>query len=135
MNCCSPGIARFAAEGLNVGIERANNTWVICVHQDVFLPPRPDHRLLDQLERATRQFGPIGVEGVDGVCKPREMVLSSRPARRTPPPREPTALRGQSRRSGFLTDKGSSTAVESLPKVSTLDELLLVLNPGIRPCD
>ena len=121
-NCSS------AAEGLNVGIERANNTWVICVHQDVFLPPGWDHRLLDQLERATRQFGPIGVEGVYGVCKPREMVLSSSGAhverhRPESPPRFAVNRAGRVFSHGQRLFDGRDVPA----KVSTLDELLLVV--------
>ena len=60
-------------DGLNViaklqsGLERADNAWVVCVHQDVWLPTGWDFRLMRQLREAERRFGPIGVAGVYGV--------------------------------------------------------------------
>src|SRR5262245_44517260 len=45
--CLSPGTIHeviavancpSAAGGLNIGLERAKHGWVLCVHQDVFLP-------------------------------------------------------------------------------------------------
>ena len=62
-----------AAEGLNLGIARARHAFVVCLHQDVYLPPGWDRTLIQQLEAAARQFGPIGVAGVYGVSKPLEM--------------------------------------------------------------
>jgi hypothetical protein len=59
--------APSAAAGLRMGLERARNWWVVCVHQDVFLPEGWDQRLARQLAEAERRFGPIGVAGVYGV--------------------------------------------------------------------
>ena len=60
-NCTS------AADGLNAGLERARHEWVVCVHQDVFLPKGWHRCLARQLREAERRFGPIGVAGVYGV--------------------------------------------------------------------
>jgi Glycosyltransferase like family len=70
--------AQTAGDGLNLGIERASHHWVVCLHQDVFLPPGWDRQLHRQLETATRQFGPIGVAGVYGVIAPREVQPEAR---------------------------------------------------------
>ncbi len=56
-----------AAEALNAGRERAKHEWVVCVHQDVVLPPDWDRQILEQYRLAERRFGPIGVAGVYGV--------------------------------------------------------------------
>jgi hypothetical protein len=53
--------APSAGAGLRMGLERARNRWVVCVHQDVFLPRGWDQRLARQLAEAERRFGPIGV--------------------------------------------------------------------------
>jgi hypothetical protein len=37
---------RRAADGLNFGIARARHPLVVCIHQDVHLPPGWDHRLV-----------------------------------------------------------------------------------------
>ena len=60
-NCMS------AADGLNLGLERAEGEFVVCVHQDVYLPAGWDRCLMQQLQEAERRFGPIGVAGVYGV--------------------------------------------------------------------
>ncbi len=41
-----------AADGLNLGVERAAGDWVVGVHQDVFLPEGWDRRLAIQLREA-----------------------------------------------------------------------------------
>ncbi len=56
-----------AADGLNIGIARAEAEWVVCVHQDVWLPAGWDRNVAEQLEDAERRLGPIGVAGVYGV--------------------------------------------------------------------
>ena len=66
-----------AADGLNLGIARAKHDWVVCLHQDVWLPAGWDRRLCEQLESAARQFGPIGVAGVYGVGSPRQLQADS----------------------------------------------------------
>jgi hypothetical protein len=50
-----------AADGLNVGLERAKHEWVVWVHEDVYLPNGWDWCLANQLCEAERRFGPIGV--------------------------------------------------------------------------
>jgi hypothetical protein len=64
---------RSAAAGLNLGIARARHDFVVCLHQDVRLPPGWDRRLIQQLDAATRQRGPIGIAGVYGVGDPKEV--------------------------------------------------------------
>ncbi len=59
--------APSAAAGLNVGLERARNDLVACLHQDVYLPAGWDRLMRNQYRMAERQFGPIGVAGVYGV--------------------------------------------------------------------
>ncbi len=64
-----------AADGLNIGTARAETDWVVCVHQDVWLPAGWDRCVLEQLDEAERRFGPVGVAGVYGVGEmiaPRE---------------------------------------------------------------
>ncbi|MFI5386262.1 MAG: hypothetical protein ACHQ50_09090, partial [Fimbriimonadales bacterium] len=61
-----------AADGLNIGLERAKNEQIVCVHQDVYLPEGWDRRLARQIREAERRFGPIGVAGVYGVGLPRD---------------------------------------------------------------
>jgi hypothetical protein len=41
-----------AAHGLNLGIERANHDWLVCVHQDVVLPGGWDRMAIQQLALA-----------------------------------------------------------------------------------
>jgi hypothetical protein len=56
-----------AAAGLSMGIARARNELVVCVHQDVYLPAGWDRLMLNQYRMAERRFGPIEVAGVYGV--------------------------------------------------------------------
>jgi hypothetical protein len=56
-----------AAEGLNAGLARARHDWVVCVHQDVYLPEGWPSRFGQQCRQAVRLFGPIGVCSVMGV--------------------------------------------------------------------
>jgi hypothetical protein len=50
-----------AADGLNVGLERAKHEWIAFVHQDVYLPAGWNRLLAQQLHEAERRFGSIGV--------------------------------------------------------------------------
>ena len=52
---------------LNLGLEQAENEWVVCMHQDVWLPADWDLMLTQQIQAAELRFGPIGVAGVYGV--------------------------------------------------------------------
>jgi hypothetical protein len=104
--------APSAAAGLSMGLERARNDLVVCVHQDVFLPAGWDRLMLNQLRMAERQFGPIGVAGVYGVGPVADG------------PYGPAA-----RRIGWVEDRGRVLSEgPGLPApVSTLDELLLIV--------
>ena len=107
------------ADGLSLGIRRAKNDWVVCLHQDVFLPEGWDLQLARQLEEAERQFGPIGVAGVYGVgpaISQNEVLAAQRIGR--------VCDRGR------LLDEGVP-----LPALAaTLDELLLVV-PKLTPLE
>ena len=70
-----------AADGLSLGIARTRHELIVCLHQDVRLPPGWDQRLIQQLDAVTRQWGPIGVAGVYDPRK-RIWVLGSMPNRR-----------------------------------------------------
>jgi Glycosyltransferase like family len=104
-----------AAAGLNFGIEKAESEWVVCVHQDVYLPKGWDRCLARQLRDAERRFGQVGVAGVYGVGE----VESPRS------PRSPLAAA----RIGWVVDRMRVLRDgPDLPaRVATLDELLLVV--------
>jgi hypothetical protein len=121
-----------AAEGLNLGIDRARHEKVVCVHQDACLPAGWDLRLFRQLGIAETQFGPIGVAGVYGVGAPTELHRD--------PPNTGVASVDEStshsnspqftvNRIGRVVHRGHALFDgRTLPaSVSTLDELLLVL--------
>jgi Glycosyltransferase like family len=123
---------RSAADGLNFGIARARHQLVVCIHQDVHLPPGWDHRLIQQFDKATRQWGSIGVAGVYGVCDPTE----TRPGAQTPSDAREAQRQPQSRsrqfaviRKGRVMHRGHPLFDSpNLPAtVLTLDELLLVV--------
>jgi hypothetical protein len=56
-----------AATGLNVGLGRAKYDWVVCLHQDVYLPAGWPTRFLQQVRLAEERVGPAGVAGVFGA--------------------------------------------------------------------
>ena len=143
--------APSAADGLNMGLERAKNEWVVYVHQDVFLPRGWDRLLALQYRLAERRFGPIGIAGVYGVGDvvstkngnrhprpargagsgdPRPALPDPRPA--LPEPRPALAVE----RIGRVVDRGRvlHDGPELPARVATLDELLLVLprNTSLR---
>ena len=104
-----------AAAGLNIALTRAEREFVVCVHQDIFLPVGWDRCLMEQLEEAGRRFGPIGVAGVYGVGE----VIA---------PEDPTQpLRAQ--RIGWVNDRGRvlRDGPELPARVATLDEIVLVV--------
>ena len=80
----SPRQVTLVRDGLNViaklncGLERAEHEWVICLHQDVWLPADWDLILTQQLQEAEQRFGPIGVAGVYGVG---DTIMTDDPAR------------------------------------------------------
>ncbi len=105
-----------AADGLNLGLERANSRWVVLLHQDVFLPEGWDRLLVQQLQGAERRFGPVGVAGVYGVGPAREAFGAPLSAERI----------------GCVLDRGRMLREgQALPaRLATLDELLLVVPKG-----
>ena len=111
-----------AADGLNIGIARVETEWVVCVHQDVWLPAGWDRNVAEQLDEAERRFGPIGVAGVYGVGE----VITPRDAS------EPLAAE----RVGWVVDRGRMLrdGPELPARVATLDELLLIVkrDSGLR---
>jgi Glycosyltransferase like family len=111
-----------AADGLNCGFRRAKNKWLVCVHQDVYLPEGWDGCLVQQLREAEGRFGPIGVAGVYGVGE------ISPPADLT----QPLGIQGI----GWVVDRGRllEGGPELPTRVSTLDELALVVrrDSGLR---
>ncbi len=117
-----------AADGLNLGIARAKHDWVVCLHQDVWLPGGWDRRLCQQLESARRQFGPIGVAGVYGVGSPRLLHADSE-SEHDVGERPSGASRYAVNRSGRVVHNGHKLFDgRGLPaRVATLDELLLVV--------
>jgi hypothetical protein len=97
---------------LNFGLEKAESEWVVCVHQDVYLPKDWDKCLARQLREAERRFGQIGVAGVYGVGE----VESSR-------------LPLVATRVWWVVDRQRVLREGPKPpaRVATLDELLLVV--------
>jgi hypothetical protein len=104
-----------AADGLNLGLERAKHEWLVCCHQDVFLPGDWDRLLAQQLQEAEQRFGPIGVAGVYGVG---EVIACGDPT-------QPLAAE----RIGWVVDRGRMLrdGPELPAQVATLDELVLVV--------
>lgn len=60
---------RSVADGLNAAaLTRALHRWVVCVHQDIYLPEGWDRTMAVKLAEAEMRFGPIGVAGVIGAA-------------------------------------------------------------------
>jgi SAM-dependent methyltransferase len=98
-----------AAEGLNAGLARARHGWVVCLHQDVYLPAGWPTRFWQQGNRAAQTLGPLGVCGVMGAS------------------RVPEGRRWQA----HLVHQDRSLHAGPLPAVTdTLDELLLAFPRG-----
>jgi glycosyltransferase involved in cell wall biosynthesis len=104
-----------AAAGLNLGLKRAKQDWVVCAHQDVLLPEGWNLRLAAQLQEAENRFGPIGVAGVYGVGEVITPLLDGHPL--------------AAERIGWVGDRGLllRDGPELPARVATLDELLLVV--------
>jgi hypothetical protein len=104
-----------AASALNAGLERARHGLVVCVHQDVSLPPGWDRLVARQYRRAERQFGAIGVAGVYGVG---DVIPPPSPG--IPPSVE---------RIGHVVDRERliRNGTDLPSRVATLDELLLIV--------
>jgi SAM-dependent methyltransferase len=98
-----------AAVGLNEGIAKAKNDWVVCLYQDVYLPAGWPTRFLTQCRRAAEIHGPVGVCGVlaaRGVGADRRIL-------------------------GHVVHQDRLLNAGRLPAaVDTLDELLLALPRG-----
>jgi hypothetical protein len=109
--------AESAAGGLSMGIARARNDLVVCVHQDVFLPSGWDRLFVNQFRMAEAEFGPIGVAGVYGVGEAIESPIDAGPWHLA------------AERIGWVYDRGRLLSEgPRLPvAVVTLDELLLVV--------
>jgi hypothetical protein len=107
---------------LQRGLEHAENEWVVCLHQDVWLPPGWDIQLVQQLYEGERRFGPIGVAGVYGVGDVIVSDIQSHPM--------------GAERIGWVVDRGRALKDgPRLPaKVATLDELLLVVRRDSPLC-
>jgi hypothetical protein len=96
-----------AAEGLNRGLAAAHHPWVVCLHQDVYLPRGWPARFGQQVRLAEERFGPLAAVGVYG-----------------------TALRGAFLlRAGHVVDRERLLCeAEPFPAtVDALDELLLAV--------
>jgi hypothetical protein len=100
---------------LSRGLEQAKHDWVVCIHQDVWLPPSWDLQLAQQIEEAERLFGPVGVAGVYGVGD----VVSSDDCT------HPLSVE----RIGWVIDRGRTLkdGPELPARIATIDELLLVV--------
>jgi SAM-dependent methyltransferase len=61
------GNCKSAAEGLNAGLARARHEWVVCIHQDVYLPDGWPGRFWEQCRLASATHGRVGLCGVMGV--------------------------------------------------------------------
>jgi hypothetical protein len=106
------------AAKLNRGFERAVSEWVVCLHQDVWLPRGWDLRMAQLLHLAELRFGSIGVAGVYGVG---DAIAPDGLA-------SPLAAE----RIGWVVDRGRTLkdGPELPATVATLDELLLVVRRG-----
>ena len=105
-----------------MGLARAKHEWVVCSHQDVWLPSGWDRCLAQQLREAEQRFGRIGVAGVYGVGGVIAPADHTRPL--------------AAERIGWVVDRGRvlRDGPELPAPVVTLDELLLVVrrDSGLR---
>jgi hypothetical protein len=100
---------------LSRGLEQAEHDWVVCIHQDVWLPPSWDLQLAQQIQEAERLFGPVGVAGVYGVG---DVISCDDPA-------QPMGAE----RIGWVIDRGRmlKDGPELPARVATIDELVFVV--------
>jgi SAM-dependent methyltransferase len=63
--------ASSAADALHKGLSQSarQNSLIVMVHEDVYLPAGWDDRLIAGIAEAERKFGPVGVAGVFGVTR------------------------------------------------------------------
>jgi SAM-dependent methyltransferase len=106
---------RNAADGLNAALARAKHRWVVCVHQDVYLPEGWDRLMAARLAEAEVKLGTIGVAGVIGAAHDG-----------------PIPQHGVAPLAGWIVDRDRVLrGHERLPaSAETLDELVLVLPRG-----
>ena len=106
---------RNIADGLNAAVSRAKNAWVVCVHQDVYLPEGWDRRVVQQLRDAEAKLGRVGVAGVIGAAHAG-----------------PVEEHAMSPLVGWVVDRDRLLrGPEALPApAETLDELVLILPRG-----
>ena len=106
---------RNIADGLNAAVARAKNDWVVCVHQDVYLPEGWDRRLVQQLRDAEAKLVRVGVAGVIGAAHAG-----------------PVETHAMSPLVGWVVDRDRLLrGPETLPaSAETLDELVLILPRG-----
>jgi hypothetical protein len=100
---------------LSHGLEQAVHDWIVCIHQDVWLPPLWDLQVAQQIREAERLFGPVGVAGVYGVGD----VAAA----------DEFALAMGAERIGRVIDRGRmlKDGPELPARIATLDELLFVV--------
>lgn len=100
---------------MNIALDRTEHEFVVCIHQDVYLPSGWDRCLMQQLHEAERRFGPIGVAGVYGVGE----VIA---------PEDPTHPVG-AERIGLVVDRGRllRPGPELAARVATFDEVMLAV--------
>jgi hypothetical protein len=101
---------------LSRGLEQAGRDWVVCIHQDVWLPPSWDFQLSQQIQEAERLFGPVGMAGVYGVG---DVVAAS----------DDSTQPMSAERIGWVVDRGRmhKDGPELPARIATLDELLFVV--------
>jgi hypothetical protein len=100
---------------LSCGLERADHEWVVCIHQDVWLPPSWELQVAQQLVEAERRFGPVGVAGVYGAGDVAAADDFTQPL--------------SAERIGWVVDRGRmlKDGPELPARIATLDELLFVV--------
>jgi hypothetical protein len=101
---------------LSRGLGQAQHDWVVCIHQDVWLPSTWDLQLAQQLEEAERLFGTVGVAGVYGVG---DVVAAD----------DDFTHPMSAERIGWVIDRGRmlKDGPELPARIATLDELLFVV--------
>ena len=107
-----------AAEAFNAALQSARSTWLVFVHQDVFLPQGWDQQFLEGIKAAWQQFKELAVVGVYGVQ------------------RNPSSATQQNIHVGHVLDRGRLLKAETpLPaRADTLDELCFAVrcDSGLR---
>lgn len=71
--------ARSAAQGLNLGIQKASNDLIICCHQDVSFPENFNNTLQEQLKLIGGDFGVVGTFGMGLEYRPSGNIYNPHP--------------------------------------------------------